>query len=234
MWLSAAIRVPAVGHVLLLCLHVFDMPRTALPCAFRRFMRLSVLFPLEATVTQNKRREIRAVMRAAQLNSPVRGGRSIGNTGFLLGLLLCAFMAQSSRPAAAHDEEESASPEFNPAACYQLVRNAGRHIAWARWEQQFPVEKTRSAVLREATPEWAVDLEKRWISDAYEWRASDEQIWQWAAELGSVDDLPSADQLSVHESIAIWLRRIARQCKQQDTHTAAAVNWTPDEPRPMR
>jgi len=121
--------------------------------------------------------------------------------------------------------------EFNPAACYGLVQDAGRQIAWARWERGFSVEKTRSAVLRDGTPEWAADLEQDWIGDAYEWHASDEQIRQWAAELGSVDNLPSAEELSVHEAIAIWMRRIGRQCSERAAHATASVNATGNEVR---
>jgi hypothetical protein len=86
------------------------------------------------------------------------------------------------------------------------------------------MEKTRSAVLRDDTPSWAVDLENEWIGDAYEWRASTEQIQQWAAELGSVDDLPSAQQLSVHETIAIWMRRIGRECSQRAANAPATAH----------
>jgi len=126
------------------------------------------------------------------------------------------------RPAAAHGQE-SPTPEFNAVACYQLVQDTGRRIAWARWEQRFPAEKIRSAVLRDSTPTWAVELVKEWVTDAYEWHPSDQQVQQWAAELGSVEDLPSADRLSVHETIAIWMRRIGRQCNERDTDALASA-----------
>ena len=154
---------------------------------------------------------------------PARFGPRVRNTALVLGLLLCALMAHAPRPAAAHGQH-SIPLEFNAAACYGLVQDAGRHIAWARWEQGLPVEKTRSAVLRGDTPSWAVDLENDWIGDAYEWRASSEQIQQWAAELGSVDDLPSAQQLSVHETIAIWMRRIGRECAQRAANAPATAH----------
>jgi hypothetical protein len=57
------------------------------------------------------------------------------------------------------------------------------------------------------------DLVQEWITDAYQWQATDDQILQWASELGNVQDLPHADRLNVHETTAIWLRRIARQCQ---------------------
>jgi len=174
-------------------------------------------------MTQNKAKKPRPASTAARLSSPVRGGRPIRKAGIILGLLLSASMAQAPRPATAHSQE-SPSPEFNAAACYQLVQNAGRQIAWARWEQRLSVEKTQSAELHDGTPVWASRLVREWIADAYEWHASDEQIRQWASELGSVDHLPSAEQLSVHESIAIWMRRIGRQCGERTAHADASAN----------
>ena len=103
-------------------------------------------------------------------------------------------------------------PNFNLAACYELVRHEGRMIAWARWEERFTLDKTRSAPVAEDTPAWVSELIQGWIADAYDWRATDEQIWQWADELGSTENLPSAQRLTKHQTIAIWLRRIARQC----------------------
>jgi hypothetical protein len=97
-------------------------------------------------------------------------------------------------------------------ACYELVQDAGRMIAWARWEQGFSLEKTRSAPFPPNTPPWMVALVQEWITDAYQWQATDEQVLQWAAELGSVENLPHAADLNKHETIAIWMRRIARQC----------------------
>jgi hypothetical protein len=102
--------------------------------------------------------------------------------------------------------------QFTPAVCYALVQDAGRMIAWARWEQGFSLEKTRSAPFPEHTPSWMIDLVQDWITDAYQWQATDEQILQWASELGNVQNLPRANQLNSHETIAIWMRHIARQC----------------------
>jgi len=179
-------------------------------------------------MVQNSSKADRTAGGAAQFGSSTCGGRWIRNTAILLGLLLSPCTFQLAR-AAAERGQEAAPMEFSVAACYQLVRNAGRQIAWARWEREFPVERTRAAVLREATTEWTIELEQKWISDAYEWRASDEQIRQWAAELGSVEDLPSAEQLSVHESIAIWLRRIGRECGERVARTDKTANAIRDE-----
>ena len=144
------------------------------------------------------------------------------NRGIVLTLLLGACFTHLPRGASAH---EYAPPvgEFNTVACYGLVGEAGRAIAWARWEKRLPLEKTRSAPFRANTPAWVVDLVQGWVDDAYAWRASDEQIQQWATELGSVDSLPSADALSVHETIAIWMRRIGRQCNERNVHAAASA-----------
>jgi hypothetical protein len=179
-------------------------------------------------MTLNRGNEGRPASIAARLSSSVQGGRPIRNTGILLGLLLSVFMAQAPRAEAANSQE-GAPPEFNAAACYRLVQDAGRQIAWARWEQRFPVDKIRSAVLRDGTPSWATDLVKYWITDAYEWEPSDQQIQQWAAELGSVDHLPSAEQLSVHEAIAIWMRRLGRQCGERAVHVDASANLLRNE-----
>jgi len=75
-----------------------------------------------------------------------------------------------------------------------------------------------------------IDLVQGWIADAYQWRATDEQVRQWAAELGSVDNIPSAEALSVHETIAVWLRRIARSCNERD-HARASANLVDSEVR---
>jgi len=103
--------------------------------------------------------------------------------------------------------------QFTTLGCYQLVQDAGRMIAWARWEQGFTLEKTRSAQFPANTPAWMTDLVQEWITDAYQWQATDDQGLQWASELGNVQDLPHADRLNVQETTAIWLRRIARQCQ---------------------
>jgi hypothetical protein len=132
-------------------------------------------------------------------------------------LVLCAAAMQPARA----DPEGGAvgiPAQFSKVACYELVQDAGRRIAWARWERQFPVEKMRSGGLPDDTPAWAVDLVGGWITDAYQWQVTDEQVYEWAAELGNVDNLPHADRLSVHETIAIWMRRIGRQCSGHSPH----------------
>jgi hypothetical protein len=158
---------------------------------------------------------------AARNRSSERGGFVL-NAGIALALLLVACMAHS--PAAFAHAYEPAPLEFSAGACYRLVQEAGRPIAWARWEKGLSLEKTRSTGLRDDKPAWVIDLVRGWISDAYRWRATDEQIRQWAAELGSVDNLPSVETLSVHETIAIWLRRIARLCDERDVHASASAN----------
>lgn len=133
---------------------------------------------------------------------------------WVLALLFYALIATRAH-AGSVAEHDAASRPFSPVACYQLVQQAGRMIAWARWEEGFSLEKIRSGQFREGTPDWMIVLVQGWITDAYHWRATDEQVYQWAAELGNVDNLPGADQLSAHQTIAIWLRRIARQCDGQ-------------------
>ena len=88
-------------------------------------------------------------------------------------------------------------------------------VAWARWEKRFSLEKIRSAEFGEKTPVWVVNRVQTWITDAYTWEVTDEQVQQWALELGNGEDLPRASGLTVHQTIAIWLRRISRQCDSQ-------------------
>jgi len=177
-------------------------------------------------MTQNRAAECRPASTTGRRISAVRNRRPTRNMGILLALLFSASMAP--RPVAAHDQE-SVAPDFNAVACYQLVQDTGRRIAWARWEQRSPVEKIRSVVLRDGTPSWAITLVKEWVTDAYEWQPSDEQVRQWAAELGSVDHLPRAEQLSVHEAIAIWMRRIGRQCSERAARADASAKLLNNE-----
>ena len=162
-----------------------------------------------------------------------RARRLTRNAGTVLVFLLGACFTHLPRGAFAHEYAPPVS-EFNTAACYGLVAEAGRAIAWARWEQRLPLEKTRSAPFRANTPAWVIDLVQGWVDDAYVWRASNEQIQQWAAELGSVDSLPSADALSVHETIAIWMRRIGRQCNERNVHAAASAQLIGADISPRR
>jgi hypothetical protein len=93
-----------------------------------------------------------------------------------------------------------------------MVQSSGRAIAWARWEQDLPIEQARSRSQRDDASRSQADLVDSWVSDAYRWHATDEQVHEWASELGSADNVPHAEQLNAHEIIAIWLRRIARRC----------------------
>jgi hypothetical protein len=128
-------------------------------------------------------------------------------------VLLMYFLALSPAKADPIRADDRMPGQFTTLGCYQLVQDAGRMIAWARWEQGFTLEKTRSAQFPSNTPAWMLDLVHEWITDAYQWKATDDQVVQWASELGNAQHLPHADQLSVHETTAIWLRRIARQCQ---------------------
>jgi len=135
----------------------------------------------------------------------------------LVWLLAVVFyvLVQPSAQAGSGISHGKLPEEFSPVVCYQLVHQTGRMIAWARWEEGFSLEKTRTGEFREGTPMWVVELIQGWISDAYEWRATDDQVRQWAEELGDASNLPHADQLDVHQTIAIWMRRIARGCDGQ-------------------
>jgi hypothetical protein len=127
--------------------------------------------------------------------------------------LCCTFAV----PAAFADPARHAGmpQSFDRLACYELVQHEGRMIAWARWEQGYSLEKTRSGQFPEGTPDWMVTMVETWITDAYSWQVTDEQVRQWAEELGNTEHLPAANRLSRHETIAIWMRRIARQCAGQ-------------------
>jgi hypothetical protein len=153
--------------------------------------------------------------------------------GDRLGGVALLLIVAPFAPLAHADEERSAPPpDFNVRACQEMVRHEGRMIAWARWEQGFPLQKTRSAKLADGAPRWAVELVRTWIGDAYAWRVSDANVRQWAQELGNADNLPKASQLTPHETIAIWLRRIARDCdarKGEDAASAPAISTAGSE-----
>jgi hypothetical protein len=149
--------------------------------------------------------------------------------------LLCTLLAPLAQAGSARGHG-NIPQTFNVVACYQLVRHEGRMIAWARWEENFSLEKTRSGQFGEDTPPWIVDTVQAWITDAYTWSATDDQIRQWAEELGNTDNLPSASRLSVHETIAIWMRRIGHSCDRQAQTSAsvqepAVVSMGQDAPR---
>jgi hypothetical protein len=173
----------------------------------------------------------RTPMQAPHRTTAVRGrskerARHHSYNGPMVLAFLFGFCLAQCAPVALAHMNQPLPPDYTAAACYGLVQNAGRAIAWARWEKGLSLEKTRSAPFRASTPGWGIDLVKGWIDDAYQWRATDQQIRQWAAELGSVDDLPSAEALSVHEKIAIWMRRIGRQCDERDVHAGTSAKLT--------
>jgi hypothetical protein len=125
-------------------------------------------------------------------------------------------LAGVAHGAAAEEPNDGAAPQvFDAASCYQLVSETGLKIAWARWEVGAP-EANVVARFDDETPEWIVDLTQRWIADAYHWQATEEQVRQWAQELGN--PAPShPDQLTPHQTMAIWLHRIARTCNELHT-----------------
>lgn len=125
--------------------------------------------------------------------------------------------------ATADPESPPLPVHYSQSACHGLVMDAGRMIAWARWEQRLSLERVRSSPVRDGTPEWVAQLVQGWVTDAYLWTPTSEQIHQWAEELGSTTFLPRVDQLTKHETIAIWLRRIARACPKQDPAPGSAA-----------
>lgn len=131
-------------------------------------------------------------------------------------LAACAALS-SVTPARADPETQPLPDHFTVSACHNLALDTGRMIAWARWEQRYPLEKVRFDPYEPGTPDWVISLTEGWVKDAYQWRATDDQVLQWASELGSTQYLPKASQLTKHEHIAIWLRRIARNCEHGAT-----------------
>lgn len=129
-----------------------------------------------------------------------------------IALLLLTISMPMAR--AQPEEDPGLPPVFDMAACYLLVQETGRMIAWARWEVGAPEDKV-VAHFEDDTPEWVVDLTNRWIADAYHWEVTDAQVRQWAGELGDASASSPLDGLTTPETIAIWLRRIAQQCREQ-------------------
>jgi hypothetical protein len=142
--------------------------------------------------------------RALVRHAPLRGALA----------LACALLGLTAH---ADSEQRRITPAFDRLACYDLVRHEGRRIAWARWEKGYSLERTRAGHFADGTPAWMLRMLDNWISDAYSWQVTDAQIHEWAAELGNTANLPSTTGLSRHETIAIWMRRIARQCAAQPT-----------------
>jgi hypothetical protein len=130
----------------------------------------------------------------------------------LIALMLIACLSATGGRARAQDDGAPPPERVDRLACYAMVQDAGRWVAWARWEQLLPIEVTRSRRPSTGESQVRARLIDAWIDDAYRWRATDEQVREWAAELGSAGGLPHAEELSVHETIAIWLRRVARGC----------------------
>ena len=125
-----------------------------------------------------------------------------------LGIVLTCAQPERARA-------EGLPDQFDSSTCYQLVRETGRIIAWARWEEGFPLEKTRKGQFREDTPVWMSELVQNWITDAYQWQATDEQIRQLAMELGYAGELPRVDQLNTRQTMNLWMQRIAHNCDEQ-------------------
>ncbi len=138
--------------------------------------------------------------------------RAIAGLAGVLALMSPAASIPMAR-AAPEASDDGVPQAFDTAACYQLVQDTGRIIAWARWELGASEDKV-VAQFEEGTPEWIVDLTDRWIADAYHWKVTDDQVQQWASELGDGAAWPRAEELTTPQTIAIWLRRIARQCHE--------------------
>jgi len=152
-----------------------------------------------------------------------RGARRFARAAALVPCvaLLCAVAAPRMAPA---DAELPPLPQhYSQAVCHALVMDAGRMIAWARWEQRLSLERVRAGPVREGTPGWVTQLVQGWITDAYQWQPTNDQIHQWAEELGSTRFLPRVEQLTKHETIAIWMRRIARGCPSEEPASTAAA-----------
>ncbi len=130
----------------------------------------------------------------------------------------CAVALLASAPASADPRNPYQLPEkFDRVVCYWVAQQLGRTIAWARWEQDYTEAKTRAAGLGQGTPTWVTDVIGDWIGDAYAWRPTDEQVRTWAEELGDVGDVPRASDLTRYQTIAVWMRRIGRDCDARET-----------------
>ncbi len=120
-------------------------------------------------------------------------------------------------PAAADPRNPYQLPEqFDRAVCYWVAQQVGRTIAWARWEQHYTEAKTRAVGFGQGTPAWVTEVVGDWITDAYAWQPTDEQVRVWAEELGDVAEVPHANQLTRDQTIAVWMRRIGRDCDARE------------------
>lgn len=135
-----------------------------------------------------------------------------------LSLAACAVALLASAPASADPRNPYQLPEkFDRVVCYWVAQQLGRTIAWARWEQDYTEAKTRASGLGQGSPTWVTDVIGDWIGDAYAWQPSDEQVRTWAEELGDVADVPRAHELTRYQTIAVWMRRIGKDCDARET-----------------
>lgn len=134
---------------------------------------------------------------------------------FLAWAVLSLLPAVTARADPARGDQRLPA-SFDRPACYWVAQSAGRGIARARWELHQPEAKIRSAPLPQHTPDWIVAVVGDWITDAYRWTPTDADVRAWAEELGNAADVPPAAQLTVSETIAIWMRRIGRDCDARE------------------
>jgi hypothetical protein len=64
----------------------------------------------------------------------------------------------------------------------------------------------------EQTPDWIIALTDRWMADAYHWEPTDDQVRE---ALGDDTAASRAEELTTPQTIAVWMRRIARTCREQ-------------------
>jgi hypothetical protein len=60
--------------------------------------------------------------------------------------------------ATADPEAPPLPPRYNQSVCHALVMDAGRMIAWARWEQRLSLERVLTSPTRAGTPDWVAQL----------------------------------------------------------------------------
>jgi hypothetical protein len=132
----------------------------------------------------------------------------------LIGSVLAAGLCAGASQASAQDPGPPQPLGVDRLVCYRMVQDAGRWVAWARWEQRMPIDVARLRGPANGAPQARARLIDAWMDDAYRWQPTDEQVREWAEELGSAASVPHANELTVHETIAIWLRRTARACER--------------------
>lgn len=151
--------------------------------------------------------------RAAAARSPL--STQIRGAGLLRTLAAATFAAALTAAPLQSARADAPPEQFDSSACYQLVGEAGRMIALARWEEGVPQEKLREKQRRQDAPGWMTDLVDNWITDAFQWQATDELIHQLAMELDYAGQLPRVDQLTKHQTMNLWMQHIAHNCDQQ-------------------